>query len=283
MLGEDRHNYEYDVDLEGPTAPARVVRLVGKKKKVLEIGAGPGSITKHLVESGGCTVTALEIDEDAIKKLGQYADKIYPADLNDVNWPELLEEDGPFEVIVAGDVLEHLYDPWVTLELMKGLLTDDGYIVISLPHVGHNAICACLLNEDFDYRDWGLLDRTHIRFFGLKNIQSMFEGAGLVIAHAEFVVTPPEETEFAETWNKLPRSVRSALSENRFGSVYQVVIKAEPDTRKGNKVDLLSLPVELPTLSSVSALRALAVRYLPDGIKTLLKRLLKTIKRKKEW
>lgn len=271
MSESEKHNYEYDVVLDGPSAPARVVRMVGKNKKVLEIGAGPGSITKHLVEVGGCTVTALEIDEDAIIKLSKYTTKIYPADLNDVNWPELLAKEGLFDVVVAGDVLEHLYDPWHTLKLMKGLLKEGGSIVISLPHVGHNAIIACLLAGDFDYRDWGLLDRTHIRFFGLKNMQSMFEETGLVIEHAEFVVTPPEESEFSEKWNNLPDHVSSALAENRFGSVYQVVIKAGLNSSKANKVDLLSLPVDLSASNPVSAIRARVLRCLPIRVKAVLK------------
>ena len=125
MPEKEPHNYEYDVNLEGVTAPARVIRMVGQDKKVLEIGAGPGSITKHLVEAGDCTVTALEIDKDAISKLSQYTNKIYPADLNDTAWPKLLVKEGLFDVVVAGDVLEHLYDPWNTLKLMKGLLGED--------------------------------------------------------------------------------------------------------------------------------------------------------------
>ena len=107
MTKENRHNYEYDVDINSPTAPAKVVRMVGKNKNVLEIGAGPGSITKHLIKTGNCNVTALEIDQDAIKKLSEYTQSIYPADLNNANWPDLLTKESPFDVIVAGDVLEH--------------------------------------------------------------------------------------------------------------------------------------------------------------------------------
>jgi len=272
---QTRHNYEYDFSLDSNTAGAEVLKMVGQGKRVLEIGAGPGSITKYLVDPGECQVTALEIDPGAIKKLSLYCQQIYEADLNDVHWPELLDQEERFKVVIAADVLEHLYDPWTTLKLMKGLIDNNGYLVVSLPNIGHSAIIACLLNKDFEYRDWGLLDRTHIRFFGLKNMQSMFEEAGLVIEHAEFVVVRPDETEFAEKWNKLPDHMRNALSENRFGSVYQVVIKARPDTRKGNKIDLLSLSVELPVSKPVSNLRMLAAKYLPHAVKALLKRLLR--------
>jgi len=281
MVENDRHNYEYDVDLEGPSAPARVVRMVGKNKNVLEIGAGPGSITKYLVRANNCKVTAIEIDKTAIKKLSEFTDTIYSADLNDDDWPRLVAQDGMYEVIVAGDVLEHLYNPWNTLKLMKGLLKDEGQIVISVPHVGHNSICACLLNENFDYRDWGLLDRTHIRFFGLKNIQEMFEQAGLTITHAEFVIIKPEETEFAESWNKLESHVQSALSENKFGTVYQVVIKAVKNTERNSSINLMSLPVEISEnihetkQINTSSFRTIAVRYLPANVKIWLKNYLR--------
>lgn len=273
MNSDDRHNYEYDIDLRGPSAPARVVRMVGKNKKVLEIGAGPGSITKHLVSSGKCKVTALEIDKDAIKKLSQFTSEIYPADLNDENWPQIFSESGLFEVIVAGDVLEHLYNPWDTLDKMRDLLTDDGYMVISLPHVGHSAICACLMNENFDYRDWGLLDRTHIRFFGLKNMQAMFDSAKLSISQAEFVVTRPEDTEFSEIWNNQPKDVRAALSQNPFGTVYQVVIKAARKNKSTMGINLLSLPVDTPKPNL--GIKKLASRYFPEQFKYRIKNFLR--------
>lgn len=269
MASEDRHNYEYEVDLNGPTAPARVVRMVGSNKNVLEIGAGPGSITKHLVNSGKCTVTALEIDKDAIEKLSEYTDDIYPADLNNPNWPELLSSKDLFEVIVAGDVLEHLYNPWDTLDKMRELLSENGYMVISLPHVGHSAICACLMSENFEYRDWGLLDKTHIRFFGLKNIQTMIESAKLSITQAEFVVARPEDTEFSETWKNQPKDVRTALSQNPFGNVYQVVVKVTRENITQEGINLLSLPVDAPKPNL--EIKRLISQNIPENLKSKIK------------
>ena len=62
MAKGEAHTYEYDIDLESDIAPARVLRMVGRNKRVLEIGAGPGSITRHLSGTLGCHVVALEID-----------------------------------------------------------------------------------------------------------------------------------------------------------------------------------------------------------------------------
>ena len=277
MENEERHTYEYDVVLDGDTAPARVVRMVGKSKQVLEIGAGPGSITRHLQGAGGCEVTALELDADAIKILKPFCRKVVQANLNEADWPSTLAGEGPFDVVVAADVLEHVYDPWKTFKPFKDFLKDDGYIVISLPHVGHNAIIACLLNEDFEYRDWGLLDRTHIRFFGIHNIQSLFEQAGLKIVDAQFVLTPPEESEFAASWQRLTPQMRSQLEDNPFGNVYQVVIKAVPSTAPGDAIELASLGVVRPARSLDQRLRSIARSVLSPGARARIRRMLSRV------
>jgi len=240
---EKRHKYEYQVDANANTAGAHIVRMVGSNKRVLEIGAGPGAITKLLKEHNNCLVTAVEIDKKAIEKLTPYCEKVYSLDLNDESWISHFKNEEKYNAIVGGDVLEHLYDPWNVLKAMSEVLHDDGHIVLSIPHVGHNVVIACLLEEDFAYQDWGLLDKTHIRFFGIHNIQKLFNDAGFKIIEAEFVVTAPELTEFSDRWRRLSPEIKHTLSSNKFGQVYQVVIKAKPDTCSEKGIDLYSLPV----------------------------------------
>lgn len=237
-------NYEYDVDIAGDNALAYVLELTGSDKKVLEVGAGSGMMTKHLVKSKSCDVVALEINPASLEKLRSYVDRAYAVDLNDPSWTDAVAGEGKFDAIIAADVLEHLYDPWAVLKGMKSLLNDSGSIVISLPHVAHSAVISCLIEEDFEYREWGLFDKTHIRFFGLHNIHALHASAGLAIVDARFVVRRPEETEFADRWARLPRNVRSALSCNRHGHVYQVVTKAVPiEKASGGTFDLFAAPV----------------------------------------
>lgn len=255
-MREKRHKYEYKVALDADSGPARVVRIVGEDKRVLEIGAGPGSITKLLTSVSNCRVTALDIDAESIKKLAPYCEQAYQADLNNAAWPEILVKEKNFEVLVAADVLEHVYEPLVVLKTMKGLLNEDGYMVISLPHVGHSVIHACLLEEDFEYSDSGLLDRTHIRFFGIKNIQKLFEDAGMKIVHAEFVVRNPEHTEFSKRWARTSQEVRSVLARNPFGLVYQVIVKAVPENADGESISLMRIPVLPQAPSFRDSLRA---------------------------
>ena len=240
---KQRHRYEYKLDINGPSAPAAVVRMVGKGKRVLEIGAGPGSITRVLKEYNGCRVTAIELDEEAIKKLSPYCEHVYRFDLNDQAWPSVLSNEKKFNVVIAADVLEHLHNPPATLRAVKDILDADGSVVVSLPHVGHSAAIGCLSQKDFNLQDWGLLDKTHIQFFDIEKMQRLFNNTGFKIIEAEFIVLPPEQTELAYFWRRIPAELKQGFRSNRFGMVYQVVIKAKPDPSMIRGLRLSSLPV----------------------------------------
>ncbi|MDR2213760.1 MAG: class I SAM-dependent methyltransferase [Pseudomonadales bacterium] len=250
-MKEGRHNYEYDVNTNSDSAAANVVRFVGNGKRVLELGCGPGSITKILAAQGQCMVTGMEFDSAAIEKATPFCQTILQADLNAEDWPRLLDEMDRFDVVVAADVLEHLYNPWRTLEQMAHLINESGYLVISLPHIGHAAVMACLMSGDFEYRDWGLLDRTHIRFFGLKNIEQLVTKAGLKILDVRYITVPPKKTEFAAQWANSSKQVRQTLRSSPYASLYQVVIKAAPASRSDAGISLTPEQVMLATPSAL--------------------------------
>lgn len=234
------HTYAYAVDVDSNTAAAKVIRLVGKNKRVLEIGCGPGSITRYLKNQNNCSVVGIEMDSEAIRLVTPYCDRILSVDLNNADWNMLAGEIGSFQTIVAADVLEHLYDPWSVLRHLRPLLDTEGELVVSLPHVGHAAIAGCLLNGSFEYRDWGLLDRTHIRFFDLAGIDTLFRSSSYKIIDVSFVITHPMETEFATVWLQLDKATKRVLRKPSHSDVYQVVIKAVPEEAKGEAVSVAS-------------------------------------------
>lgn len=249
-MANPRHKYEYHVSPH--TAAAKIVRMVGDRKRILELGPGPGAITR-LLHANACQVTALELDPKAIEIVTPFCERVLSCNLNDLAWPELLANVSPFDAVVAGDVLEHLYDPWETLARLAPLLAPDGYVILSVPHAGHNAVISCLLAGRFEYQPWGLLDKTHIRFFCINDIQRLATEAGYKIVEADFVLKKPEQTEFAKLWRTLPALQRTALESNRFGSIYQVVVRLVPRTAPGKGLRLESIPMpdaESPTLST---------------------------------
>jgi 2-polyprenyl-3-methyl-5-hydroxy-6-metoxy-1,4-benzoquinol methylase len=243
MMQEKKLNYTYTIDPKSNTTGAKVLEFVGKQKKVLEIGAGPGSITHVLQDINKCNVTALEVFPDYVEKLKEFCPDVISADLNDPQWNNNFTEDQKFDVVLAADVLEHLYDPLTCLKNMATLLNDSGSIVLSLPHVGHAVIAGCLWDGDFEYSDCGLLDRTHIRFFGIKNMQKLVEDAHLKITDVSFIVRSPDQTEFADRWSRLPQSFKKAIISNPFACVYQVVLQIVPNSDQGKSLQIAEFPV----------------------------------------
>ena len=43
-------------------------------------------------------------------------------------------DEGFFDVVILGDILEHLYSPWKTIKLLSKYLRSGGYIIASIPN-----------------------------------------------------------------------------------------------------------------------------------------------------
>lgn len=100
--------------------------------------------------------------------------------IHDIDEP--IPDIGKFDLILALDILEHLKNPQQVLEDLVARLTDSGRIVVSLPNVSHASVVANLaFRRRFEYRDAGILDRTHLRFFTEQSALNLMEQAGLTV------------------------------------------------------------------------------------------------------
>jgi O-antigen biosynthesis protein len=243
--------YIYQFDPTGDSTAARVVRNVGNGKYVLELGCAYGVMTKVIVEHNNCRVFAVEFDEKSAQYAKPYCEDLAIIDIEAADWGLLFGEKR-FDVIVAADVLEHLRDPVKQLVSLREYLVPDGYIVLSLPNVAHNGIIAELLNEDFRYRETGLLDATHIRFWGAKGIERLLEMSGFAISNIDMTRIEPEQTEFADEWSSLPPWLKMSLSSRQGGNVYQYIVKAFPiESRALDKLMPWPIKQGLPSSSEI--------------------------------
>ena len=97
-------------------------------------------------------------------------------------FPDDLPSARTFDCIVFNDVLEHVVDPWTMLDRAKQHLATGGRIVASIPNVRHYIVVRnLLLRGRWDYADWGVLDRTHLRFFTRASIEELFDSAAMEI------------------------------------------------------------------------------------------------------
>ena len=259
--------YTYDVNPNSETAAAAVLRYAGNGNRILELGAGPGSITRHLAAGEGNRVTAGEISDNFLKILKELGVEARHVDLNAPDWVEGFGEDR-FERILFPDVLEHLADPTQTLRQAQALLSPEGRVVISLPHVGHAAVRAALMQRRFPRTDMGFLDRTHTWFYGLQEMREMIEAAGLKIARAHFVEVHPKRTELSEHWRALGPLTKWALRRDAWSDVCQMVSDCVPAERDGEAL-------RPETLTPTQLDRAMGRPSLKIGSKSLRRMLAK--------
>lgn len=231
-MSEHWEKYSYSVDMESETTATKVLRLVGENKRVLELGSAVGSMTRLMKEINGCTVVAMELDPEMAQKAEPYCERMVFGNVESMDLDAAFGEDR-FDVIVAADILEHLYDPWACLRKTRKFLKPEGYLVVSVPNVAHNALLAQLLSGRFPYQEKGLLDRTHLRFFTRLNLEDMLLSSGYLPARWERNIVAETATEFNVDWEKMPDRLRESLADNPDGQTYQFIVKAYPSTESG--------------------------------------------------
>jgi O-antigen biosynthesis protein len=185
---------ESETTLSENTSHKKMLNFIGEQKSVVDFGCATGYMAQFL-NRRGCRVVGVEISPEAAAIAEQFCEQVIVADLDYTSIAEILPEQ-KFDIAVFGDVLEHLRDPWRTLEQVKTILHPDGYVVASIPNIAHGAIRLALLQGRFDYEKQGILDDTHLRFFTRKSIEDLFESAGYLVETLDRTTTPVF-TEFA--------------------------------------------------------------------------------------
>jgi 2-polyprenyl-3-methyl-5-hydroxy-6-metoxy-1,4-benzoquinol methylase len=149
-------------------------------KRVLEVGCGAGQTLEMLKLKNLCSETVgVELFSAAADEARRRVDDVYCLDVEKDRLPSHL---GKFDLILLLDVLEHLVDPWGTLNKLKSeYLADNGKIIISLPNAQHFSLVLPLLFGRFNYVERGVLDKTHLRFFTRKSATDLLTSAGLKI------------------------------------------------------------------------------------------------------
>lgn len=219
--------YDYRLDLSDDNlSHTKLMKWVGQSKKVLEIGCATGYLTRHMKESLNCRVWCIEIDPAAAQVAEPYAEQMVVGDIESNELLDLLNEK-TFDTILLADVIEHLKSPENLLSTLTGRLSADGCLLLSVPNATHGAIALEMLDGNWDYRDIGLLDRTHLRFFDKKNLLDLMDRAGYAVTRLDRCIIHPRDTEFRTRWEAYPKEVTAYIEQaNPEFRTYQFILKA---------------------------------------------------------
>lgn len=161
----------------------KIYDLISPNKKVLDVGCATGKLLERLKKEKDCYTVGIEINGGMARKAKRRCDEVIIADVEKLS--DLSFSDKFFDIIVFADALEHLKRPDIALKRFRKYLADYGCILISIPNVAFITVRLNLLLGRFNYTEYGLMDKTHLRFFTLKTVKKLIGESGYKIIYIE--------------------------------------------------------------------------------------------------
>lgn len=196
-----------------------VIRKLAGARVILDAGCSAGTIARALV-AGGAVVDGIEFDPVAAAQARAVCRTLLVGDLESM---ELPLAEGAYDAIVLADVIEHLRGSEAVMARLRPLLRPGGRLVISTPNIANWSMRLLHLLGRWDYRERGIMDRTHVRFFTRRTLRRAVEEAGYRVVEMDVTVPLPvlRRPPFSALAHALGRAWKSMLA-------YQFVVVAEP-------------------------------------------------------
>lgn len=155
-------------------------------KRVLSVGCAAGKTEEQLVRRG-VEVVGVELNREAAAMARGRGVNVIEGDASrvDVNVGAEL-----YDSILYPDILEHLPDPVTVLTRHIRYLKPGGTVYISVPNFRHHSVLwELFIKGHIQYKDAGVLDRTHVRITTRKMVLEWFEMAGLKVTSVNYAIS----------------------------------------------------------------------------------------------
>lgn len=175
-------------------AHTKLLDAVGTGCRVLDVGCSSGYLSEPLSQRGN-TLVGIELDPEAAREAERFCERVLVGDLETMDLPL---EPASFDVVLCGDVIEHLRDPGAALARLRPLLRPGGRLVVSTPNIANWAMRLSLLAGRWRYTDRGFLDRTHTHLFTRRTLVETIERAGYRVERVDFSVPVPGDNDLLD-------------------------------------------------------------------------------------
>ncbi len=154
-------------------------------RNILDVGCSNGASGAEMKRVLKARVTGIEMSESMADEAKARLDRVIVGDVEESSIQGKLA-DREFDAVIFADVLEHLRDPWIVLSNIRQKIGLGGVVIASIPNVRHlDTLVNLVVKGYWPYRDRGIHDRTHLRFFTRRNIVELFAGARFKIDRFE--------------------------------------------------------------------------------------------------
>jgi len=159
-----------------------ILRLIPNTARlVLDVGCSTGVLGASVKAFTGAKVVGIEYSKEMAGIACRRIDEVLIGDAEKILSDGILDKYS-FDTIIFADVLEHMKDPWKSMQKAVRLLKPNGRIISSIPNVRHiDTIYNLVIKGYWPYRSRGIHDRSHLRFFTKKNIVELIESSGMCV------------------------------------------------------------------------------------------------------
>ena len=216
------HIYARDIAHSEHTSLNLLAAHISAGSTVLDLGCGTGALGRWMQANGGCTMDGVTLSEQEAQIAQASYRQIVVGNLETI----ALKAHFPtqqYDFIVCADVLEHLTSPERILAQCRSLLSPHGALLVSVPNASYAGLIAELMQGRFEYRDEGLLDRTHLRFFTRTTLLEFLSKNGWPAQTLDPVRRELHSSEFITAFDSLPPAVARHLLTAPDALTYQLV------------------------------------------------------------
>ena len=165
----DKEKYYYGINLG-------ILKYINSNNKILDVGCGTGLLGQEIKKKENY-IYGIDISKPQLKIAAKTLDRVRCIDVKE----KKIDLPKDFDIIVFSDILEHLKEPLSSLIKFRKYLKKSGRIIVSIPNVACYNMRFNLLLGRFNYKDYGILDNTHLKFFTKKTAKKLIEDAGFKI------------------------------------------------------------------------------------------------------
>lgn len=224
-----QHVYRREISADQRTSLSVLAGLIEPASLVLDLGCGSGALGAYLSQQNRCRLDGLTFNETEADLARPHYRRVEVADLETADLSTLFKGQR-YDSIVCADVLEHLRQPDRILDQCRALLAPQGRLLISIPNAGYAGLVAELMQGEFRYRDEGLLDRTHLRFFTRQSLLRFLAEKAWGVEALDTIERELPDSEFATWFDALPPALAQSLLAMPDALSYQFIATARPGT-----------------------------------------------------
>ncbi len=152
-----------------------------KRKKILDIGCFDGTLLS-LVNNRNNQFYGIDANDYAVRQARKKGIRVKQFFFDDVT--KIPFADKFFDLVIAGEIIEHIYDTDFFLEELIRMLKPDGYLLISTPNIaslGRRILLLLGINPIIEISPNEIDSPGHIRYFTFKTLEGLLKKHGLKV------------------------------------------------------------------------------------------------------